>query len=34
MTRYSSTMSEAYKKVIYRDSISERDLTDTEEKRR
>ena len=34
MTRYSSTMSEAYEKVIYRDSISERDLTDTEEKRR
>ena len=34
MTRYSSTMSEAYKKVIYRNSISERDLTDAEEKRR
>ena len=34
MTRYSSTMSEAYEKVIYRDSISERDLTDAEEKRR
>ena len=34
MTRYSSTMSEAYKKVMYRNSVLERDLTDAEEKRR
>ena len=32
MTRYSASMSEALKKI--RNTVSERDLTDTEEKRR